>query len=166
MWKVNMIFSSACTDVLKFQSTCYQGKATRNHIVLHSSSLDSPISAAKKRTACFCLLTGLNIVELAGLNIIALASLNIIALASLNMVVDRLVHACWNRLFMAWWTNRLEQRCWNHHDKSTAIFIHDVTDILVVVSSQVLHVLTYANNPCRFAKAVYNTLNHDWTILL
>ena len=28
-------------------------------------------------------------------------------LASLNIVVDRLVHAaCWNRLFMASWTNR------------------------------------------------------------
>ena len=47
-------------------------------------------------------------------------------------------------------------------DKSTALFIHgritrfnsDVTTTmnLVVVSSRVLHVLTYANNPCRFAK--------------
>ena len=27
-------------------------------------------------------------------------------------------------------TNRLEQRFWNHHDKSTAIFIHDRTCLL------------------------------------
>ena len=40
-------------------------------------------------------------VELASLNIVELASLNMVELASLNMVVDRLVHACWNRLFMA-----------------------------------------------------------------
>ena len=53
------------------------------------------------------------------------AALNMVELASLNTVVDRHVHACCNRLFMAWWTNRLEQRCWNHHDKSTAMFIHD-----------------------------------------
>ena len=26
---------------------------------------------------------------------------HMVELASLNMVVDRLVHACWNRLFMA-----------------------------------------------------------------
>ena len=90
----------------------------------------------------------------------------------LNMVVDRLVHACRNyRLFMAWWTNRLEQRCWNHRDKSIAMFMHDrtltgnyemtrlnsyamlTTVNLVVVSNRVLHVsLTYANNACRFAK--------------
>ena len=71
-------------------------------------------------------------------------------------------------------TNRLEQRCWNHHGKSTAMSIHDRTllsgndeitrlnsDVtttmnLVVVSSRVLHVLTYANI----------VLKHDWTILL
>ena len=53
------------------------------------------------------------------------AALNMVELASLNTVVDRHVHACCNSLFMAWWTNRLEQRCWNHHDKSTAMFIHD-----------------------------------------
>ena len=98
-----------------------------------------------------------------------LASLNMIELASLNSVVDRFVSG-WNRLFMAWWTNRLEQRRWNHHDKSTAMFIHDrnmlwrndeitilnsdvtTTMNLVDVSSRVLHVLIYANNPCRFAK--------------
>ena len=37
------------------------------------------------------------------------------------------MHACWNRLFMAWWTNIFEQRCWNHHDESTAMFMHDRT---------------------------------------
>ena len=37
------------------------------------------------------------------------------------------------------WNNKIEQRCYNNHD-------------LVVVSSRVLHVLTYANNPCQFAK--------------
>ena len=26
-----------------------------------------------------------------------------------------------NRVFMAWWTNRFEQHCWNHHDKSTEL---------------------------------------------
>ena len=76
----------------------------------------------------------------------------------------------------------------NHHDKSTAMFIHGrtccqgmmsnsecynnhelgccitTTMNLVVVSSQVLHVLTYANNPYRFAKLYM--LKHDWTILL
>ena len=79
----------------------------------------------QKRTACFCLLTGLNMVELVSLNMVKLASLNMVELASLNMVelaslnmielaslnmvelaslnsvVDRLVHACWNSLFMA-----------------------------------------------------------------
>ena len=61
------------------------------------------------------------------------------------LLTTRLVHACWNRLFVAWWTNRLEQRCWNHHDKSTAMFIHDRTccqGMMVVISSRVLHVLT------------------------
>ena len=32
---------------------------------------------------------------------VELASLNMVELASLNNVVDRLVHACWNRPFMA-----------------------------------------------------------------
>ena len=32
---------------------------------------------------------------------VELTSLNTIELASMNVVVDRLVHACWNRLFMA-----------------------------------------------------------------
>ena len=55
--------------------------------------------------ACFCLMT--------------LTGLNMVELASLNIVVDRVdIHA---------WTNRLEQRCWNHHDKSTAMFMHDRT---------------------------------------
>ena len=50
---------------------------------------------------CFCLLTGLNMVEL----------------ASVNMVVDWLVHACGNRLFVAWWMNRLERdwQWFGHH---------------------------------------------------
>ena len=106
-----------------------------------------------------------------------LVSLNIVELASLNSVVDRFVHAYWNRLFMAWWTSILEQHCWNHHDKSTAMFMHDRTCMLsgndeitrlnsdvtttmnlVVVSSWVLHVLTYVNNPCRFVKLYYNIL--------
>ena len=65
----------------------------------------------KNGTSCICLLTILNMVEL----------------SSLNIVVGRLIDACWNRLFMAWWTNRFEQRCWNRHDKSTAMFIHDGT---------------------------------------
>ena len=34
---------------------------------------------------------------------------------------------------------------------------------LVLVSSRVLHVLTYANNPCRFTKLYNNMLKHDWT---
>ena len=81
-------------------------------------------------------------------------------------------------------TNRLEQRCWNHHGKSTAMSIHDRTllsgndeitrlnsDVtttmnLVVVSSRVLHVLAYANIACRFAKLCTIMLKHDWTILL
>ena len=53
-----------------------------------------------------------------------------VELASLNMVVawQACIHACWNRLFMVWWTNRFhEQRCWNHHDKSTVMFIHGRT---------------------------------------
>ena len=97
--------------------------------------------------AQLCLLTDLKMVELVSLNIVVdrhehgwadqrehcfwqawtwlswpawtvfLIGLNMVQLVSLNSVVDRLVHACWNRVFMAWWTNRLEQRCWNHHDK-------------------------------------------------
>ena len=42
--------------------------------------------------------------NLASLNMVELASLNMVELASLNMVslvADRLVHACWNRVFMA-----------------------------------------------------------------
>ena len=42
--------------------------------------------------------------------------------------LDRLVHVCWNKLFMAWWTNRLEQCCWNHHDKSMALIVHVIHD--------------------------------------
>ena len=58
-----------------------------------------------------------------------------VELASLNSVVDRLVHACWDR------------------DKITRLNSDVTTTMnLVVVSSRVLHVLTYANNPCRFAK--------------
>ena len=49
-----------------------------------------------------------------------------VELASLNMVVGRLVHACWNSGLVNE-QNRFEQRCWNHHDKSTAMFIHDRT---------------------------------------
>ena len=42
---------------------------------------------------------------------------------------------------------------------------------LLYVSSRVLHVLTYANNPdleqaLSIRQAVYNMLKHDWTILL
>ena len=93
-----------------------------------------------------CMLTGLNIVELASLNMVELpASLNMVGLASLNMVelaslnMVGLAARTWlltglfmhvgtyNVLSMAWWTNRLERRCWNHHDKSTAMFIHDRT---------------------------------------
>ena len=55
----------------------------------------------RKNAACFCLLTGLNMVELASLNMVELASvnmvklasLNMVELASLNMVVDRLEHS-------------------------------------------------------------------------
>ena len=36
---------------------------------------------------------------------------------------DQLEHGCCQ--VCSWWTNRLEQRCWNHHDKSIAMFIHD-----------------------------------------
>ena len=59
-----------------------------------------------------------------------------VELASLDTVLDRPVHECWNRLFMAFptWlflhispTFRLEQRCCNYHDKSTAMFMHDRT---------------------------------------
>ena len=98
----------------------------------------------RKNAVCFCLLTGLNMVELVSLN-----------------TVDRLVRACWNRLFMAWWTNRFEQRCWKHHDRPTALSINDrklllgndeitrlnsdvtTTMNLAVVLSRVLYVLTY-----------------------
>ena len=53
-----------------------------------------------------------------------------------------------------WWNNKIEQRCYN---KSTMN--------LVVVSSQVLHILTHSNNPCQFP-CCNNMLKHDWTILL
>ena len=48
---------------------------------LFGRKLDADIDTSK-RTACFCLLTGFNMVEL--------ACLNMVKLASLNMVVDRL----------------------------------------------------------------------------
>ena len=40
-------------------------------------------------------------VELISLNMVVDRLDDMVELASLNMVVDRLVHACWNRLFMA-----------------------------------------------------------------
>ena len=62
-----------------------------------------------------------------------------VELVSLNMVVDRLVHACWNML--------------SGNDEITRLNSDLTTTMnLVVVASPVLHVLTYANNPCRFAK--------------
>ena len=109
-----------------------------------------------------------------------------VELTSLNMVVDRLdVHACWNRLFMAWWTNRLEQRCWNHHDKSTAMFMHDRTCCHWMIKFQIEQ-RCYNNReldcciksgfacankreqPLSIPQAVYNMLNYmyDSTILL
>ena len=114
---------------------------------------------------------------------VELASLNMVELApSLNMVVDRLVHACWNRLFMAWWTNRLEQRYWNHHDKSTAIFIHGITccqgmNEITRLNSDVtttMHLVVVSNigccikseQPLSIHQALYNMLKHDWIILL
>ena len=70
-------------------------------------------------------------------------------MASLNSVVDRLVHACWNRLFMAWWTNRLEQRCWkttsqlNHvqacqQAKTSCVFLRVYSTSTI---SRLLHVI-------------------------
>ena len=44
-----------------------------------------------------------------------------------NWTVLLTVDVAWNRLFMAGWTNRLEKRCWNYYDGSTALFVHDRT---------------------------------------
>ena len=68
-------------------------------------------------------------------------------MTSLNMVVGRFVHACWNRLYMVWWTNRLEQRCWNHHNKSIAMFIHDrITCCQGMMNSQGWTAMLYNNH--------------------
>ena len=45
---------------------------------------------------------------------------------------------------------RNEQRCYNNHELDCCI----------------LHVLTSANNPYRFAKLYNNMLKHDWTLIL
>ena len=50
---------------------------------------------------------------------------------------------------MAWWTNRLEERCWNHHDKWTALFKP-----------------TPMNNSHVDSPGCNNMLKHDWTMLL
>ena len=143
----------------------------------------------------FCLLTGLNMFELAAWAwytlswpawtwYVELANLNMVRragqlehgtlswpawtwyveLASLNSVVDRLVHACWNRLFMTCWTNRLEQRCWNHHDKSTARCSSMIEDVVrewwnnkIVIACSNLR-----EQPLSIRQAVYNMLmKHD-----
>ena len=99
----------------------------------------------------------------------SMTSLNMVELASLNMVVDRLVHVCWNRL--AWWMNRLEQRCWNHHDKSTAMFMHMDRPILLFYHSLITwtamlqqpYTHTVREQPLSICKAVYNMLKHDWS---
>ena len=69
---------------------------------------------AKTHTACFCLLTSLNMVEL----------------ASLNMVVDRLVHACWNCSWLDERTDLNNVVGTIMHDKSTTMFMHDTTYVV------------------------------------
>ena len=74
----------------------------------------------------------------------------------------QLEHGCWQAC-----SCMLEQtiHCWNHHDKSTAMFMHDKTCCQGMMKEQdwtamlqqpgtwlLYDVLTYANNPCRFAK--------------
>ena len=91
-----------------------------------------------------------------------------VELASLNSVVDRLVHACWNRLFMAWWTNRLEQRYWNYYDKSTVLFINDKTccqELGCCIKSG-FACSNIREQPLSIRQAIYNMLKHDWTILI
>ena len=55
-------------------------------------------------------------------------------------------------LLQSSWNNKIEQQCYNNH-------------ILVVVSSRVLHVLTYTNNHVD-SQAVYNMSKHDLTTLI
>ena len=113
-----------------------------------------------KCTACFCLLTGLNMVELASLNWTWLLTglfldvgtdcpwldewtdlHNIVGTIIINQqpcsyMIEHVIRERWNGKIEQQWNNKIETTTMN----------------LVVVSSWVLHVLTYANNPCRFAK--------------
>ena len=75
----------------------------------------------QKRASCFCLLTW---------TWLSWPAWTWLSWPAWTVLLTGLFMQCWNRLFMAWWTNRLEQRCWNHHDKSTAIFIHDTTSVV------------------------------------
>ena len=87
----------------------------------------------------------------------------LVELANLNIGwAGQLEHGCWQAC-----SCMLEQtiHCWNHHDKSTAMFMHDKTCCQGMMKEQdwtamlqqpgtwlLYDVLTYANNPCRFAK--------------
>ena len=111
---------------------------------------------------------------LTGLNMVELASLNTVELASLNMVVDRLEHACWNRLFMAWWTNRLErlERCWmiehvvrEWWNNKIEQWCYNNHELDCCIKSG----FAWSNirvQPLSIRQAVYNMLKLDWTILL
>ena len=63
---------------------------------------------------------------------------------------DKFIHG--RSAVREWWNNKIEQQCYNNH-------------ILVVVSSRVLHVLTYTNNHVD-SQAVYNMSKHDLTTLI
>ena len=70
----------------------------------------------------------MNMVELASLDMVELPSLDMVKLASLDMV-----ELLFTGLFMqvgtdCSWLDELERCWWNNHDKSTAMFMHDVRE--------------------------------------
>ena len=88
----------------------------------------------RKNAVFFCLLTGLSLEhwQAWALNIDRLEhwqawALNIDRLEPWTLT-GLFMHVGTDCSYMAWWTNRLEQRCWNHHDKSTDMFMHGRQD--------------------------------------
>ena len=92
-------------------------------------------------------------------------------------MLEQTVHGLMNEL------NRLEQRCWNHHDKSRAMFMHDRTRCQGMMNNNI-ELRCYNNHelgcciklgfacsnicvqPLSIRQALYNMLKHDSTILL
>ena len=121
---------------------------------------------------CFCLLTGLNMVELehgsagpawtwllTGLFMHVGTDCSWLdERTDLNNVVGTIVNQqpcsyIIEHVVREWWNNKIEQRCYNNHELGCCIKSG--------FACSNIH-----KQPCHIRQAVYNMLKHDWTILL